>query len=70
MLELLKEERRKGELMLIVILLGVIGLLGLGFSIFLFRKYKENHKINIFIFFIILLVLSLDLILTAVKWVG
>ena len=54
--------------MLIVILLGVIGLVCLGFSIFLYKKYKENRKLQTFIFFCILLVIALNLIVIALKY--
>jgi len=54
--------------MLIPILLGAIGLVCLGFSIFLYRRYKENHKFQIFIFFMFLLLTSLYLIMMALKY--
>jgi len=54
--------------MLIVILLEVIGWSCLGFSIFIYRKYKENHKLQSFVLFMILLVISLNLIIIGLKY--
>ena len=60
----------EGEHMIIVILLLLIGLVGLGFSILLYKKYKESHKTQFLIFFMILIVLSLSTIDMALKWVN
>lgn len=54
--------------MLIVILLEVIGWACLGFSIFIYKKYKENHKLQSLVFFMILLVISLNLIVMGLKY--
>lgn len=67
---LVSQPWRKGKLMLIVILLGLVGLVGLGFSVFLYKKYKESHKTKFLIFFMILLVFSLNTIDIALKWVS
>lgn len=54
--------------MLIPILLGVIGLVCLGLSISLYKKYEENHKPQAFIFFVIWLLTFLSLIIMSLKY--
>lgn len=54
--------------MLIPLLTGGIGLVCLGLSIFLYKKYKGNHKLETFVFSIISLLTSLSLITIALKY--
>ncbi len=54
--------------MLIPILIGVFALVCLGLSIFLYKRYKGNHKLETLIFLIILLLTSLSLITMALKY--